>query len=104
MLLAVFAVLYGWFFGNILLFFERQSSQMGAMGMGPQSVNINQQLIRPVLMNVSVIMLFFLPLVTMRTYAEEKRSGTAAVTAGGSGSWVRCRPRTHPGPSIPECI
>ena len=75
-LLAVFAVLYGWFFGNILLFFERQSSQMGAMGMGPQSVNINQQLIRPVLMNVSVIMLFFLPLVTMRTYAEEKRMGT----------------------------
>jgi ABC-2 type transport system permease protein len=75
-LLAVFAVLYGWFFGNILLFFERQSSQMGAMGMGPQTVNVNQQLIRPVLMNVSVLMLFLLPLVTMRTYAEEKRSGT----------------------------
>jgi ABC-2 type transport system permease protein len=75
-LLGVFAVLYGWFFGAILLFFERQSSQMGMMGMGPQNVNINQQLIRPVLMNVSVIMLFILPLITMRSYAEEKRSGT----------------------------
>jgi len=75
-LLAVFAVVYGWFFGQILLFFERTSSQMGAMGMGPQSVNINQQLIRPTLMNVSVILLFVLPLITMRTYAEEKRSGT----------------------------
>jgi ABC-2 type transport system permease protein len=75
-LLGVFAVLYGWFFAAILLFFERQSMQMGAMGMGPQSVNINQQLIRPVLMNVSVIMLFVLPLITMRSYAEEKRSGT----------------------------
>jgi ABC-2 type transport system permease protein len=75
-LLAVFAVLYGWFFAQILLFFERQSTQMGAMGMGPQAVNINQQLIRPVLMNVSVILLFVLPLITMRTYAEEKRSGT----------------------------
>lgn len=75
-LLGVFAVLYGWFFAAILLFFERQSMQMGAMGMGPQNVNLNQQLIRPVLMNVSVIMLFILPLITMRTYAEEKRSGT----------------------------
>lgn len=75
-LLGVFAVLYGWFFAAILLFFERQSTQFGAMGMGPQSVNLNQQLIRPVLMNVSVIMLFILPLITMRTYAEEKRSGT----------------------------
>jgi ABC-2 type transport system permease protein len=75
-LLGVFAVLYGWFFAAILLFFERQSSQMGMMGMGPQSVNLNQQLIRPVLMNVSVIMLFILPLITMRSYAEEKRSGT----------------------------
>jgi len=75
-LLGVFAVLYGWFFAAILLFFERQSMQLGAMGMGPQNVNLNQQLIRPVLMNVSVIMLFILPLITMRTYAEEKRSGT----------------------------
>ena len=75
-LLGVFAVLYGWFFAAILLFFERQSSQMGMMGMGPQNVNLNQQLIRPVLMNVSVIMLFILPLITMRSYAEEKRSGT----------------------------
>lgn len=75
-LLAVFVLVYGWFFAQILLFFERQSSQMGAMGMGPQSVNINQQLIRPVLMNASVILLFVLPLLTMRTYAEEKRSGT----------------------------
>jgi ABC-2 type transport system permease protein len=74
--LAVFAVVYGYFFGAILYFFERQSSQMGMMGMGPQSVNLNQQMIRPTLMNVSVIMLFVLPLITMRTYAEEKRSGT----------------------------
>ena len=33
-------------------------------------------LIRPLLMNATVIMLFVLPLITMRTYAEEKRSGT----------------------------
>ena len=38
--------------------------------------NINQQLIRPLFLNASVILLFVLPLITMRTYSEEKRSGT----------------------------
>jgi len=75
-LLAVFAVMYGWFFAQGLLAFEQMSTRMGMMGMGPATVNINQQLIRPVLMNVSVILLLVLPLITMRTYAEEKRSGT----------------------------
>jgi ABC-2 type transport system permease protein len=32
--------------------------------------------IRPLLANVSVVALFVLPLITMRTYSEEKRSGT----------------------------
>ena len=39
-------------------------------------MNVNQQLIRPLLQNVTVVVLFMLPLITMRTYAEEKRSGT----------------------------
>ena len=39
-------------------------------------MNINQMLIAPVLTNATVIMLFVLPMITMRTYAEEKRSGT----------------------------
>ena len=43
---------------------------------GAQAMNINQQMIRPLLQNVTVLVLFLLPMVTMRTYAEEKRSGT----------------------------
>jgi ABC-2 type transport system permease protein len=70
-----FALLFGYFFVALLAFFERQSMQMMGMG-GPQSMNVNQQLIRPLLMNASVIVLFVLPMITMRTYAEEKRSGT----------------------------
>jgi len=69
-----FALLYGYFFYALLAFFERQSMQM--MQMGPQSMNVNQMLIGPLLMNASVIVLFVLPMITMRTYAEEKRSGT----------------------------
>ena len=39
-------------------------------------MNVNQQMIRPLLQNVTILILFLLPMVTMRTYSEEKRSGT----------------------------
>jgi gliding motility-associated transport system permease protein len=70
-----FALLFGWFYIGILDWFVRQGLQ-GQMGMGPTSVNVNQQMIRPLILNVTVVFLFLLPLITMRTYAEEKRSGT----------------------------
>ena len=73
-LIGFFALLFGWFFYVPLAYFEQQSMQMG---MNPgQTMNINQMLIGPTLMNTTVIMLFLFPLITMRTYAEEKRSGT----------------------------
>jgi ABC-2 type transport system permease protein len=73
-LIGFFALLFGWFFYVPLAFFIQQSSQVG---MNPtQALNINQMLVGPTLMNTTVIMLFLFPLITMRTYAEEKRSGT----------------------------
>ena len=75
--IGLWALMYGYFFAAILQFFVRQSMQMGQMGMGgPPTMNINQQLIRPLLQNVTIVMLFTLPMVTMRTYSEEKKSGT----------------------------
>jgi ABC-2 type transport system permease protein len=74
--IGLWAVLYGYFFVAILQFFVRQSMQMGQFGQGPQSMNVNQQLIRPLLQNVTIMILFVMPMVTMRTYSEEKRSGT----------------------------
>ncbi len=47
-----------------------------SMGMGPVTLHVNQQMIRPLLLNATVVLLFVLPMITMRTYAEEKRSGT----------------------------
>jgi ABC-2 type transport system permease protein len=73
--IGMFALLFGYFFYALLVFFDRQSMQMAGMG-GPQSVNINEQLIRPLFLNTTVINLFVLPMITMRTYSEEKRSGT----------------------------
>ena len=62
------------FFVTILYYFVQSSMQMNQFG--PQSMNINQQMIRTLLQNVTVLLLFILPMITMRTYAEEKRSGT----------------------------
>jgi ABC-2 type transport system permease protein len=74
--IGLFALLYGYFYYALLSYFVRQSMQMGQFGGGPQSVNINQMMIRGLLQNVLILVLFLMPMVTMRTYAEEKRSGT----------------------------
>jgi len=75
--IGVFALLYGFFYFIMLQYFLRVSLQMTSteMGGGPP-VNINEVMLRPMMQNVTVIVLFILPMVTMRTYAEEKRSGT----------------------------
>jgi ABC-2 type transport system permease protein len=76
-LIGMWVFLFGAFFVNILSYFMRLSLQMGSMGMGgPQAVNVNEMMIRPLMQNVTVLMLIVLPMITMRTYAEEKRSGT----------------------------
>src|ERR1044071_5751505 len=73
--IAVFALLMGFFFDAILEIYLQQSLQMGGLGGAPQ-MNVNDQLVRPLLLNGSVMVLFVLPMITMRTYSEEKRSGT----------------------------
>ena len=70
-----FVLLFGFFFYTLLLVFNQQSMRMTGFEGGPAQ-NVNEQMIRPVLLNASVVLLFVLPMITMRTYAEEKRSGT----------------------------
>ena len=73
-IIGLFALLFSRFFYAYLMVFVQRSSGMGQMGGGAN--NINQEMIRYVLMNSAVIILFVMPMITMRTYAEEKRSGT----------------------------
>jgi ABC-2 type transport system permease protein len=70
-----FALVFGYFYVSILGYFL-QTSMMGAQMGGPPTVNVNQMMIRPLMLNMTVVFLFVLPLITMRTYSEEKRSGT----------------------------
>ena len=70
-----FVLLFGFFYYSLVLFFNQQGMRM--MGMdGAPAQNVNDQMIRPLFLNASVILLFVLPMITMRTYSEEKRSGT----------------------------
>jgi ABC-2 type transport system permease protein len=73
--LGFFALLYGFFYVTMLNYFVRQSMQMAQFG-GTEAMNVNQVMIRPLVQNVTILLLFLMPMVTMRSYAEEKRSGT----------------------------
>src|SRR5262249_24873790 len=51
------------------------TSRAQLMGGGP-TVNVNEQIIRPLLGFAGTLSLFLIPMITMRLFAEEKRNGT----------------------------
>lgn len=77
--MAFFAFLAGIFFFAIVQAFVRYSiqAQMGR----PMPLDVNEMVIRQFLMNIAVINIFLLPMLTMRLFAEEKRSGTIELLA-----------------------
>ena len=75
LLMAIFAVIFGFFFYSATAFFVVRGMEAQMMGRG-QPMDVNEWVIRPLLSNASVIGLFLIPMITMRVYAEEKRSGT----------------------------
>lgn len=79
-LLALWAFIFGYFFWVALGSFLKYGMEMQMSGqMYP--MNINEEIIRPLLQNVAVIGLFFVPMITMRLFAEEKRTGTIELLA-----------------------
>lgn len=79
-LLAMFAIVFGWMFWNAIGQFVYYSIQSQMSGQS-FPMNLNEEIIRPLVSNVSVIGLFFIPMITMRLFAEEKRSGTIELLA-----------------------
>jgi ABC-2 type transport system permease protein len=73
-IIGFFALVFGWFYFVSINYFMQASMQMGMQG--PGQINVNTMAIRPLLQNIGVVALFLLPLISMRTYSEEKRSGT----------------------------
>jgi len=79
-LLALYAVIFGLFFWLFLQRFIVVGMEMQMRGQS-YPMNINEDLIRPLLSNMGVVGLFFIPMITMRLFAEEKKTGTIELLA-----------------------
>ena len=72
----VFLIIYSYIFVNILSFFSMQSMQSGQFQQMGIALNINEMVIEPSFQNMAVVLLLIIPIVTMRSFAEEKKSKT----------------------------
>lgn len=79
-LLVMLAVIFGFFFWNALGYFVNMGIEAQMSG-EDFPMNLNEQVVRPLLSNLNVIGLFLIPMITMRLFAEEKRSGTIELLA-----------------------
>jgi ABC-2 type transport system permease protein len=73
-----FLLLGGWFFYNLLARFNFILGMYSAMR-NPEAlaqVNLNQWVVEPLLHNLGVVLVILVPMITMRSFAEEKRGGT----------------------------
>ena len=76
LVMTIYAVLCGYFFSVITSSYLNLSFRMMMMGQGSPSVSLNEMIIRGMLEGVlTVVLLLLIPLITMRLFAEEKRSG-----------------------------
>ena len=73
---AVFILITGYLFYNIVLFASTQSMQIMRMQGALPQLNLNELIFRPTFNNMAVILMLTLPLLTMRLLAEEKKIKT----------------------------
>ncbi len=74
--LCVFLVLAGYFFSSAAAYYSLVSARALSGGAPDPSLNMVEGILRPFFTPVAVLLLVFLPLVSMRLFAEEARSGT----------------------------
>ncbi|MGH9482597.1 MAG: ABC transporter permease, partial [Terriglobales bacterium] len=73
--LALFAFISAFFFYSMLAVFVVQS--LGGGGeFGGANLNVTANVIQPLTFDIGITLLFLLPMITMRLYAEEVRGGT----------------------------
>jgi len=74
--ITVFLIVTGFFFYTLIQWFNLQSMQMARNPQYYQQLNINQMVYSPLFHNISIILLFLVPILTMRLFSEEKKSKT----------------------------
>jgi ABC-2 type transport system permease protein len=75
--LTIFLLLAGYFFYNLLGYFNLVSVQAMQNPVQARSLSLTASVLQPLLANLSSVLLLLLPLLTMRLFAEERRSGAA---------------------------
>ncbi len=75
-LIGVFLLLSGFFFYNLMWWFNSQSLTMSRNPYYAKQLNINRFVFEPFFHNASIVLLLILPLLTMRLFSEERKSGT----------------------------
>jgi ABC-2 type transport system permease protein len=71
-----FLLISGWFFSQIFLYYSDISMRSLMQPQFGQNLSVTENVMRPLFTNMGVVLLFFMPMLTMRLFAEEKRAGT----------------------------
>ena len=74
--LGIFLLLCGYFFSRSIGYFGYLSVQAGYDASLQAHVNSNELILRPLFSSITLMLIFLIPLLTMRTFAEEKKQGT----------------------------
>lgn len=72
----IFLLVSGYFFYTNLAWYALVSMQMAASPEGVHELNLTDGVLRPLFLNMSIVMLMMMPLLTMRLFSEEKKTGT----------------------------
>jgi ABC-2 type transport system permease protein len=78
-LTSFFLLVSGFFFYNIVVWVNNQAMRMmqsQAQYGGPSQIDVNRMLYEPFFNNMTIILMFLLPLLTMRLFADEKKMRT----------------------------
>lgn len=75
-MIGLFLALSGYFFYNFFRYYNYLSFQAAQQPNLAGQLNLIDGVMRPLMGNMSIVLLFSLPLLTMRLLAEEKRQGT----------------------------
>ena len=80
LLMGMFGLITGFMFFSATVYFINAGTQQQMSGQA-SPMSVNDYVIAPLLGNAGVIGLFLIPLISMRLFAEEKRSGTIELLA-----------------------
>jgi ABC-2 type transport system permease protein len=72
----IFVIIFAYFFLSVIALYTILSVQALRIPFIAERINIQDLVIKPLFANMSVLLLFLVPMITMRTFAEEKKLGT----------------------------